>query len=357
MHSHRQHNAASNRLPGLDILRCLAALLIFVQHTLSSCHYDTLIDVAGFRIGRIGTAVFFLLGGYLCARSSRKPAAWLKDRLVAIFPSYWIITAVGFGIAAVVRNKPFDTWQVVCQFAGVGYLTHGDRLINVATWFITPLLFFYGIAAILRLVNSRLANLSVVMAFVGLAAMSDSGYTTALCHGATFFAAFALSSLPASSKVMNVLPAVCFAGLCFVQAEFRYAFVASLMLLPAIRLTRGIGLATRFTSIAYEWFLVHGIVLTGASRLFANPLAAGIISIPLSLMFAWMLKQSAAALVQRLHRPPAMKLADSKAVTRMQTSEAAMESAILHADFGDPETVLGGPKAARKNRDKRPVRV
>ena len=352
MTSRQQNPTASIRLPGLDMLRCLAAGLIFTQHSLSSCHEDNAIDVAGFRVGRIGTAIFFLLGGYLCARSSRKPAQWLKDRLVSLLPAYWIITAVGFGIAAVLRNKPFDAWQVICQFAGIGYLTHGDRLINVATWFITPLLFFYGIAAILRLINSRTANLSVVAIFTSLAVIADSGYTTVLCHGATFFAAFTLCQVSASKR-SAIIPMLSFGVLCAVQPEFRYAFAASLLLLPALHVTRGANLATRFTSIAYEWFLVHGIVVTGGAKLFTNPVLVMLVSIPTSIVFAWMLKKTTAVIVERvsqLWHTPNTDGADP----RRRSSGIHVKSGftpgrpdVASANFAVP---LSGPKSAKNKR-------
>lgn len=293
----QQHASTQDRLPGLDILRGLAAGLVFLQHTLSSCHNDEAIDVAGFRVGRIGTAIFFMLGGFLCARSSRRPMQWLKDRLFALLPAYWIVTAVGFGIAFVVKSKSFDAWQVICQFAGVGYLTHGDRLINVSTWFITPLLFFYGVAALLRLADSRIMTLVAVLGFAGLAALDDSGYTTVLCHGATFFAAFAVSRYGKPNLFLNAIPTVLFGALCLIQPEFRYASLASFLLLGGIRVTRSVPFAGKFTTIAFEWFLVHGIVITGASRLFANPVPVMLISVPVSLIIASLLKRITATAV------------------------------------------------------------
>lgn len=361
MSSQRQNATTTNRLPGLDMLRCLAAGLIFTQHTLSSCHEDNAIDVAGFRVGRIGTAIFFLLGGYLCARSSRKPAQWLKDRLISLLPAYWIITAVGFGIAAALRNKPFDAWQVICQFAGVGYVTHGDRLINVATWFITPLLFFYGVAAILRLMNSRMANLSVVAVFTGLAVTADSGYTTVLCHGATFFAAFSLCQVSESSKRSAIIPMLSFGVLCAVQPEFRYAFAASLLLLPALHVTRGAKFATRFTSIAYEWFLVHGIVVTGGAKLFTNPVLVMLVSIPTSIAFAWMLKQTTAVIVKRVSQfwqTPLPDGADPRRLSSGIHTESGFNPGRRPVASANCSVPLSGPKSAKnKSRRQEPAGV
>ncbi len=336
----------SARLPGLDLLRCLAASLVFLQHSLSSCHYDDAIDVAGFRIGRIGTAIFFLLGGFLCAKSSRRPTEWLRDRLKALLPAYWIIVAIGFGIAAVVRSKEFDLWQVICQFAGIGYFTHGDRLINVATWFITPLLIFYGIATLLRTLKSNRANFVTVLVFSTLAVLNPGGYETALCHGATFFVAFALNSGGAVSRSQTLLTTLLFSIMCFVQPEFRYASIATALLLPSLQIQRPSRLAAAFTTVAYEWFLVHGIVITGVSRMFANPVPMILVSIPVSLIGAWLLKTGTArclAMLSKILRkePGAIEQDTRQRTTHSTTNHSrgsSHRSAIIPAPHGSKKT-------------------
>lgn len=248
-------------------MRFLAAMLVFTQHAISNSHADHLIDVAGFRIGRIGTAVFFLLSGFLAAASTREPLIWLKSRAALLFPAYWLVTIAGFILAGITATKSFDVWQVVSQMAGTGYFTHGDHLVNIATWFMSPLLALYGAVTLIRLTSPRVISLHltlplVIAASVGTSLTIATDFAALHCHCVTFFMAFAVASIAERNRTVA---AACMAGslltLCLFQPEFRYGAVASCLLVPALQIKKEIRICNWFSSIAYEWFLVHGLCL------------------------------------------------------------------------------------------------
>lgn len=304
----------SGQLQGLNQLRFLAAMLVFTQHAISSSHADNWIDVAGFRIGRIGTAVFFLLSGFLAAASTRDPMTWLKSRIAVLFPPYWIVTIAGFILAGVTATKSFDVWQVISQMAGTGYFTHGDHIVNIATWFISPLLALYSVVTLIRLTSPRLVLPLVVAATVAGALTIASDFAALRCHCVTFFMAFAVASIAERNRTMA---AACMAmsllTLCLFQPEFRYGALASCLLLPALHVRREIRACNLFSSIAYEWFLVHGLCLAIVSHLTQMPSVIFTVGAILSIVGAVVLKN----LVQMIGRTIATR--ESRADVRQSS--------------------------------------
>ncbi len=262
----------SGQLEGLNHLRFLAAALVFSQHALSNSHADGWIDIAGFRIGRIGTALFFLLSGFFSATTTRKPLTWIKDRFVVLFPPYWVVTIAGFVMAAVTATKTFDAWQVLSQLAGTGYFTHGDHIVNIATWFISPLLLLYAAVTTIRLTSPRFVTPLLILGLVAATLSEASEGATLHCHAVTFFMAFAVASTgPRFRTAAATAMTATMMLLAMFQPEFRYGALASLLLLPALQVNRTIPLCNQFSAIAYEWFLVHGLCLAIMSHLTQSP--------------------------------------------------------------------------------------
>lgn len=281
-------NSPKRPIEGLNQIRFLAALLVFTQHSLSSCHLDDMIDVAGFRIGRIGTAIFFLLSGFLSASTTREPLTWFKDRLCMLFPAYWIVTLTGFFLAAVTGTKTFDAWQVVSQLAGTGYFTHGDHIVNLATWFMSPLLLLYAATAVARLVSTRLLIPVMAGACVFAAVNTQSEYSTVRCHMATFFLAFAVANVRSQHRLSAaILMAGAMLTFTAFDSEFRYGTVATVLLIPALQVQRRVAVCNWFTGFAYEWFLVHGLCLAAVNHLTSNVIVivagSGLLSIVCSI--------------------------------------------------------------------------
>jgi hypothetical protein len=270
------HGGPRSRQAGLDVLRLGAAAVIFVQHSISSSHLDEWIDIAGFRIGRIGTAIFFMLAGLLAGGTSRPPVAWFRNRLRTLFPPFWLATAAGFLLAGISHFKSFDAWQVLCQMAGIGYFTHGEHLVNVATWFLSPLLLLYTATMVARLTWPRAAGLVGVVVSAALAEVVDGYYATMMCHCVTFWSGFLLAGMDGRSRQFGSLGAAAVLAVAMIrQPEFRYGVVA-LVLLCGSGFIRSAGrLPAAFTGIAYEWFLMHGLCVSLTCR-YVHSLAAEI---------------------------------------------------------------------------------
>jgi peptidoglycan/LPS O-acetylase OafA/YrhL len=91
------------RLPGLDTLRALAIILVFIFH----CPYFTDQTIIGFfnQVGWVGVDLFFVLSGYLIgnqvlSRISNQKQVSLKTfyirRFLRTFPNYYFILALYF---------------------------------------------------------------------------------------------------------------------------------------------------------------------------------------------------------------------------------------------------------------------
>lgn len=295
--------AGGTYLAGLNHLRLLAAILVFAQHAVSNCHHDELIDIGGLRIGRIGTATFFLLSGFLSASSSRSPLVWLRDRLVFLFPAYWIVTIVGFTMAWVTATKSFDVWQVLSQLAGTGYFTHHAHLVNIATWFMSPLLLLYGLTTVSRLLNPRVVTPLLIVSAAVLASGSAPEDATLLCHGVTYFLAGLVATVNPASRSRAVIGMGALMGLMsVVQPEFRYGTIASGLLFMALPVRRASRVSTVFGKFAYEWFLVHGLGLAIVSHLTSHSAVVVVGGGLLSVTGAVLLKRLVAMCPQLMRR-------------------------------------------------------
>jgi len=279
------------------MLRLLAAMLVFVQHTLSCSGHDEWVDFAGFRVGRIRTAIFFILGGFLAATSRRPAVKWFFDRLRSLLPTFWVVTGIGFVLAAIGGRKEFDAWQILCQFSGLGYFTHGEKLINIATWFISPLILLYATVAIVKLKPCRWLSSIITLVLLVVAVRTEENSATIFCHGVVFFLTYSVCTYwPKLSRKMTPTIPLGLVVLSVIQPEFRYGAVASILLTVFTRIQSPFRIANLFSRIAYEWFLVHGICLSVVMHVTQSPMGLGLLGAILSLFVAIGLKCCLAAL-------------------------------------------------------------
>jgi hypothetical protein len=223
-----------------------------------------------------------------------------------LFPPYWIVTVGGFILAGVTGMKSFDTWQVVSQMAGTGYFTHGDHIVNIASWFMSPLLLLYLAVTVTRLVSVRVMAFVLIAGLATAACLKTPEFATLRCHGATFFLAFAVGACPRENRMSAAggMLAVMML-LCIAQPEFRYGAIASLLLVAALPVRRQVLLCNRFAKISYEWFLVHGLCLAAICHLTSSRPLIVLGGMVLSITAAIILQRTTRSLTNRLVRPAA----------------------------------------------------
>lgn len=257
---------------GLDYLRLGAVALVVYQHALSLRELDDYTSLWGVNAGQLGVGIFLGVSGLLAQESHRPPAAWLWSRLVRIYPAFWIAMVVSFILAGVSGYKKFDAWQVVSQLAGTGLFTHGD-LVNQPTWFVSLLLLGYVFLFVARVVRAPIA-----LSWVGIvvsASLAAADYRTMLTeHAVSFFAGYLVAALWRSDHQRGIaclIGAALFAPLAVLRIEFTNTMISLVLLAAALQRQRS-GTWVRFlVGFSYEFYLVHGICLAGATRLVRNP--------------------------------------------------------------------------------------
>lgn len=262
------------RHSGLDLARVAALVLVLAQHWLTVSGREHLTHVGRLNIGQAGVALFLALSGWLAASDSRPPLRWLWRRLSRLYPAYWIAIAVSFAVAATTGYKSFDVAQFVSQMAGVGYFTHGDRLVNVASWFVSLLLLCYAATFLCRLTRREdVAAAVLIAALTAAAAFRIEPFLC--CHALTYFVALVVRS-KASGRTASVLLVAVSAGasaLAYWSATASFGNTSFGLLalgasLPVRAVPAGVTVASGY---AYEIYLIHGIFFVGAARRLHGP--------------------------------------------------------------------------------------
>lgn len=251
---HKRH------LPGLDLLRITAAILIFAQHSLSVTGYDEFNVAVNRMIGRLGTALLFAMSGYLSVSSVRSPEQWLWKRLIRLYPAFWIVIAASFIGVWLTGRKEFDTLQVLCEFAGIGLFTHSIVLITV--WFFSLIV----LMTLLIYVAHRLGHVPVIGGAIATiiigAHCTDANIAEYFSFAMIFILGYAMA-VPESAAGRWLIPCVALGALAMHDLpSFRNLILSTVLLGLATRENWPTWrTASRFTPFAYEWFLSHGLCL------------------------------------------------------------------------------------------------
>lgn len=285
--------AGNARHGGFDYLRVVAIVLVFIQHAMAvQGHYEATTQF-GVNLGQAGVGIFCAISGYL-AFSGRDgdPASWLKRRLLTVFPAYWIVTLVGFGLTLVVGEHKLTFFQFLSQMLGTGYFTHGWELVNVVSWFISLILLCYLLAYAVKLSRRELGlltGITLVCAMLVAARLEVSLSRHVLTF--SLAALFAIYRRRHGYATLQFLVVPVLLGVAALQdPQFAYAEIALLTLGTALMFHWAISpVITQASRYSYEFFLIHGIFLVGAAKAtmllptlqVAAALAASVVSAPL----------------------------------------------------------------------------
>jgi peptidoglycan/LPS O-acetylase OafA/YrhL len=100
------------RLAFLDVARCVAALLVFVEHAIDMLvyHYQGSGPHVGV-LGKIGVVLFFIISGFIIPQSLQEGGSnlrfWIR-RFFRLYPAYWLTVGV---TAVYVHVKDLDLYQ------------------------------------------------------------------------------------------------------------------------------------------------------------------------------------------------------------------------------------------------------
>ncbi len=332
-----RHLASASRFAaGFDAMRLLAAILVFTQHTFTILGHDAWIQLGDLSFGRFGTAAFLALSGYLAASTRRVPETWLGLRAQKLLPAYWVVLTLSFLAVDATDYKEFDSWQVVCQFTGIGLFTHQDRLVSVTTWFVSALLMLYVVVYLGMRTRDAVVWL-VLLAAMAIGIDGSSRFETVAIQSVTFLVAYLVGRSRVPHGILLLGVAGLLACLAFDSTGFWYGAVALMSLAVARHWTASWNLGRAFGGIAYEWFLIHGLCIHAVARLVGDliwivlPLAAS-----LSIMSALLLRDTIARCGLWLSRR-ASHGQSSQILTRRFRPEDGSFEAIPVGDLGEPQ--------------------
>jgi peptidoglycan/LPS O-acetylase OafA/YrhL len=144
---------AGGRIAAIDELKGAAILLILLYHA------GGVLGWQNFPHGDVGVDLFVILSGVGLTLSSRaEPAgAFLKRRLLRIFPAYWIVLTFYLVANTHFLQHRYSAFNVVAHYLGI-QAWFGDVIglgVNDSFWFVTLIVSLYVVYALLRPVLAR----------------------------------------------------------------------------------------------------------------------------------------------------------------------------------------------------------
>jgi len=173
------------RLPGLQVLRAVAALMVLVGHVLAEAEHYFGIPLPGDAIPWTrGVDIFFVISGFVItlsvSRFPGQPAAFLRRRLLRVVPLYYLFTtlmvAVLLLLPAGAKDTTLDPMQILSSYTFIPYARADGRIAPVLSlgWTLNYEIYFYAVAALCLALPRPLSSLGVFMVgFAGLGLMFD----------------------------------------------------------------------------------------------------------------------------------------------------------------------------------------
>ncbi|MEL6960164.1 MAG: acyltransferase [Pseudomonadota bacterium] len=170
----------TQRLPGLQLLRALAAIMVLVGHVIAEAEHYFGLSLAGDMIPWTrGVDLFFVISGFVIAlsagRHTGQPGAFLWRRAVRVVPLYWLFTTLMVAALLVmpggVKDTALDPGQILSSYSFIPYARDDGRIAPVLSlgWTLNYEMFFYALAALsLALPKPLWALTGIMIALVGL---------------------------------------------------------------------------------------------------------------------------------------------------------------------------------------------
>lgn len=185
-----------SRLEYIDSLRCFAALLVMVQHSVEPILKTSLSDLCAalsyaFRLycnlGHMGVVLFFLVSGFVVPfsfKGSTPLVSFIRARVFRLYPAYWVSLCIAIVIFAVVDGRVFDVPVILANITMMQKLFN-QPLVSGVYWTLFIELQFYILCAIAFRLNrlysphflSGVIIGLLVVGVLGCAAFEDGHYT------------------------------------------------------------------------------------------------------------------------------------------------------------------------------------
>ena len=171
------------RLPGLQALRALAALMVLIGHVLAEAEHYFGLPLPGDAIPWTrGVDIFFVISGFVITLSLRgftgRPGAFLQRRLLRVVPLYFLFTTlmvmVLLALPGGAKDTSLDPLQILSSYGFFPYERADGRIAPVLSlgWTLNYEVFFYALAALCLTLPRPLISLCALI--VGLSVLGQT---------------------------------------------------------------------------------------------------------------------------------------------------------------------------------------
>jgi peptidoglycan/LPS O-acetylase OafA/YrhL len=175
-----------------------------------------------FNYGFLGVDIFFVLSGAVVAQSSLResPATFMKARLLRIFPTYFLITAITWVTVRIVfRDFKFST--TFDSFPGIDLFLNGDPIVGTA-WTLVYEIRYYLLLSLILLIFRKQLNEKILIRLSGTWLLAqvltkfihNENYDLVVMrgYGAYFILGILLSICKTKVKLYQLSPLIFIAG-------------------------------------------------------------------------------------------------------------------------------------------------
>lgn len=166
------------KLPGLQILRALAAIMVLVGHVLAEAEHYFGLSLPGDAIPWTrGVDIFFVISGFVITLSARRfiaqPGAFLWRRLLRVVPMYYLFTTLMVVVLLALPGGAKDTVlnpaQILSSYGFFPFERADERIAPVLSlgWTLNYEVFFYILAALCLALPRPLLTLTGVILGLG----------------------------------------------------------------------------------------------------------------------------------------------------------------------------------------------
>jgi peptidoglycan/LPS O-acetylase OafA/YrhL len=208
------------------------------------------------------------LSGYLSFRKAvPAPWVWFGAKLKQIFPAYWIVTLGSFALVIFFGTKEASWPLFVSQMLGMGYFTHGWKLVNVVSWFISLILLCYLLAAVAWASGQPRWVLAIISG-VCIGLLVQSVEVDLSRHVLAFALAGWIAITRARTGVIVVIAGIGLYSAGMLDMQLAYASIALALLAAGLCIPMQERPYVKAASArTYEFFLVHGVFLVAFAQL------------------------------------------------------------------------------------------
>ena len=169
------------KLPGLQALRALAAIMVLVGHVLAEAEHYFALALPGDAIPWTrGVDIFFVISGFVvtlsAARYLGQPTAFLWRRLLRVVPLYYLFTTLMVAVLLLMpggaKDTVLDPAQILSSYTFFPYERADGRIAPVLSlgWTLNYEIFFYALLALCLALPRPLVSLSI-----GIAGLATTG--------------------------------------------------------------------------------------------------------------------------------------------------------------------------------------